>query len=186
MRNNVKTIILPLAAMSMIFLVARPGVTQQPQQTDAQQPGPVEDPIRQLNLTAEQREKIRTITEDKKLERVEINQRLREANRRLQEALDSDNPDEAVVEQRLREVAAAQAAQMRMRVLTEVRIRRVLSTEQQDRLRILRRQARRERQLENLNGNRRQLARPGALTNQRDGLEPLSPRQGGAQRRQRP
>jgi Spy/CpxP family protein refolding chaperone len=186
MRNNAKTIILPLAAMCVVFLIAPPGIPQEPQRPDAQQPGPGEDPIQQLNLTAEQREKIRVITEDRKLERVEINQRLREANRGLQETLDSDNPDEAVVEQRLRDVATAQAAQMRMRVLTEVRIRRVLSPGQQGLLRILRRQAKRERQLDKLNGNRRQLARPGTLTNRRNGLGPLSPRQGGAQRRQLP
>jgi len=186
MSNSVKTIILPLAAMSMLLLMAPSGFAQEPQRTDAQQSGPGEDPIRQLNLTAEQREKIRVITEDRKLERVEINQRLREANRGLQEALDSGNPDEAVVEQRLRDVAAAQAAQMRMRVLTEVRIRRVLSPEQQDLLRTLRRQARRERELDNLNGKQRRLARPATFTSRRNGLGPLSPRQSGAQRKQRP
>jgi Spy/CpxP family protein refolding chaperone len=111
------------------------------------------DPIRQLNLTPEQREEIRVIREANREERATINQRVRETNRALEEVLDTDNPDEAAVEQRVREAAAAQAAAMRMRIVSEVKIRRVLTQEQRALLRELRRQAheaRGERRLENL------------------------------------
>lgn len=96
------------------------------------------DLISPLNLTPEQREKIRAIREQTKDERAAIGQRLRETNRALHDALEVDHPDEALVEQRLHDLASAQAAQMRMRVMTEVRIRRVLTPEQQARLRNMR------------------------------------------------
>lgn len=96
------------------------------------------DLISPLNLTPEQREKIRAIREQTKDERAAIGQRLRETNRALQDALEVDHPDEALIEQRLHDLASAQAAQMRMRVMTEVRIRRVLTPEQQARLRNMR------------------------------------------------
>src|ERR1044072_5691243 len=67
---------------------------------------------------------------------------IRQLNLTPEAELDADKPDEAVVEQRMREVGAAQAAVMRMRILTEVRIRRVLTVEQLRVLRNLRQQAR--------------------------------------------
>jgi Spy/CpxP family protein refolding chaperone len=103
------------------------------------------DPIRQLNLTPEQREQIRAIREHNQNERAVTAQKLREANRALEQALNVENPDEAVVEQRLKDVADAQASQTRMRVLTEIRIRRVLTAEQRVLLRSLQEQARENR-----------------------------------------
>jgi Spy/CpxP family protein refolding chaperone len=131
MKHNGK--VLPLLAI-LVFLIAASSVAgqagQQQPATGAQQSGAPEDPIRQLNLTAEQREQIRSIREQNKAERLSISQRLGEANRALEASLDVENPDEAVVEERVREVAAAQASAMRMRILTEVKIRRVLTAEQ--------------------------------------------------------
>ena len=173
MKTDIKALILPVAAMSLLLIAVSVCLAQESQQPEAQQPPPL-DPIRQLNLTPEQRQKIRAITEERKEEKIAINQRLREANSALQAVLDSDNPDEALVEERLRDVAAAQAAQMRMRVLTEVRIRRVLTPEQQTLLRILRQQARLERQLEN--SNRRNRGTNRQFPNQRNGLAPVAPR----------
>jgi Spy/CpxP family protein refolding chaperone len=135
------------------------------------------DPIQQLNLTPEQREQIRSIRENNRADRAAINEQLREANRALEEALNSDHPDEALVEQRLRSVAAAQAASTRMRVLTEIRIRRVLTQEQRNILRSLQQQAResrRERMLANPEERqKRREERSRALQNQRNGLGPL-------------
>src|SRR5258705_20445 len=48
----------------------------------------------------------------------------------LEYVVNSESPDEALVEQRLRELEAAQAVAMRMRILTEIRIRGVLTSEQ--------------------------------------------------------
>lgn len=102
---------------------------------------PTPDPIEQLRLTPEQRERVRMILEENKTERQSINRRLREANVALDQALDAEPTDEAVIDQRLNEVATAQAAQMRMRIYTELKIRRELRPEQLAILRRLRLQA---------------------------------------------
>jgi Spy/CpxP family protein refolding chaperone len=100
------------------------------------------DQIEQLRLTPEQRQRIRLIFEENKLDRQQLNRRVREANVALDQALDMEPTDEAVIDQRLNELAAAQAAQMRMRIRTELRIRRELRPEQLVTLRRLRLQAR--------------------------------------------
>jgi Spy/CpxP family protein refolding chaperone len=91
---------------------------------------PVEDSINQLNLTPEQRQRIRGIFEENKTERQTTNRRLREANIALNQALDTEPIDENAINQRVNELAAAQAAQIRMRIQIELRIRRELSPEQ--------------------------------------------------------
>ena len=111
-------------------------------------------------------------------ERADIKSHLDEANRALEDALNSETPDEALVEQRLRELASAQAAAMRMRILTEIRIRRVLTPEQRKLLRSLQleaQQLRRERHLDNAvqRQERRDARRQGV--NQRNGLAPILP-----------
>ena len=138
-------------------------------------PAPVEDPIEQLRLTPDQRQRIRMIFEDNKGERQMINRRVREANVALDQALDAEPTDEALIEQRINEFAAAQAAQMRMRVQTELRIRRELRPEQLATLRRLRLQVR------DLMGGQRPLnQRPapnqGLRPNQRNGIAPGLPR----------
>ncbi|HEY3579894.1 MAG TPA: hypothetical protein VGK82_05100, partial [Pyrinomonadaceae bacterium] len=75
-------------------------------------------------------------------ERQAANQRVRQANIALDQALDTDPPDENLIEQRINDLAAAQAAQLRMRIHTEIRIRRVLRPEQITTLRRLRLQIR--------------------------------------------
>ena len=191
--RNMKRTILSLLALASV-LVAAPSyarcLDQQQQQPDMQQGGPVGDPVRELNLSPDQRERIRAIREQVKEQRAVINQRHRETNRALEETLDSDNPSEAVLEQRLRDVAEAQADSMRMRVLTEIRIRQVLTSEQLITLRTLRQNARglrRERQLENRVGRRREaLERQRGSPNQRNGLGPLWPRRGNSPGKPRP
>jgi Spy/CpxP family protein refolding chaperone len=188
MKHDAQMLILVPA---LLLLLGTPVVNAQQQQTqlpESQQQAPV-DPILQLNLSPEQREKIRTIREQTRPERAAINQRLRETNQALEAALDADNPDEAVVEQRINDVAAAQAASMRMRIVTEVKIRRVLTLEQLGILRELRKQARgarRNRMPENSSGQRRQdIEGSRGLRNQRNGVAPLFPRRA-LQRQQRP
>jgi Spy/CpxP family protein refolding chaperone len=139
MKHRVLTILALLAFLSTIPHAAGQ-TTQQPSATPEPQQGGG-DLIRQLNLTPEQREQVRSIRQANKEERAGANQRVREANQALNKELDSDQPDEAVVEQRMRDLQAAQAEAMRMRILTEVRIRRVLTSEQLGILRVLRQQA---------------------------------------------
>jgi Spy/CpxP family protein refolding chaperone len=99
---------------------------------NAQEPGvpPVEDSINQLRLTPEQRQRIRTIFEENKTERQTTNRRLREANLALNQALDAEQADESVIDQRVNDLAAAQAAQIRMRIQIELKIRRELTPDQ--------------------------------------------------------
>jgi Spy/CpxP family protein refolding chaperone len=153
MKRNLQIL---LSLVVVVFLATSSSVYGQTTEATPALPSPhqnpfVADPIRQLNLTPEQREQIRTIREQNRDERSAINARLRQTNRALEDALDSDNPDQVMVEQRMREVSAAQADAMRMRILTEVKIRQVLTPEQRTILRTLRHRAhdvRRERRIQ--------------------------------------
>ena len=106
--------------------------------------------FRALNLSPEQRAQIRTIREQTENERRVLGPRFRRAQRALEEAIYSDNADENLIQERIREVAAAQEALIRMRALAELKVRRVLTAEQLNTLRDLRRQA----ALQNLNRRR--------------------------------
>lgn len=190
MKHN-EQLLTSLAAL--VFFIAAPSICgqtvqkQEPELPPSQQRRLAGDPVRQLNLTPEQRQQIRTIREQNQTERAAINERVRETNRALEAVLDSDSPDEGVIEQRMLEAAAAQAAAMRMRILTEVRIRRVLTSEQRNLLRTLRQQAkqfRRERPLNNPERLRRRDEQR-SLQNPRNSMGPLFPRRD-AQRRARP
>jgi Spy/CpxP family protein refolding chaperone len=116
------------------------------------------DLVRQLNLTPEQMERIRTIREENRETRRETGMRVRQARQALDRAIYLENADEAVVEVRVRELVEAQAAVMRLQALTELRIRRVLSPEQLTTLRTLRmeqaRTAERNRRLRDERGRR--------------------------------
>lgn len=126
-----------LIAVALFLIVASPGFATQ----DPAQDFPA-DPIEQLRLTPEQRQRIRFILEQNKPERQSTNRRVREANVALDQALDADPVNESVIEQRVNELAAAQAAQLRMRIETEIKIRRELRPEQIAVLRRLRLQIR--------------------------------------------
>lgn len=178
--------ILTLLAALLFFAAGASAQSGQPGQPAAQQttsdsqPGGGGDPIRQLNLTPEQREQIRSIREQNKEERATINQRLRETNEALDDALNAEEPAEGVIEQRVRDLAAAQAAAMRLRVLTEIRIRRVLTLEQRRILRSLQQEAirsRQERRMDNAaERQRRRQEQNRSLQNPRNTLGPLNPR----------
>ena len=110
--------------------------------------------VRRLQLTPEQIARIRMIREGNREERRQTMERLRSAQRALDEAIYADNPSEAVIEERSRELAEAQVAAARLRALTELGIRRVLTPEQLDTLRSLRQrqsQMRLERELNERN-----------------------------------
>ena len=107
-----------------------------------QEPEPATDPIEQLRLSPDQRQSIRRILADGRDERQMTNRRLREANVALDQALDTQPVDENLVEQKINELSAAQAAQLRMRIHTEMKIRRILRPEQLATLQRLRLQLR--------------------------------------------
>ncbi len=93
--------------------------------------------LRILNLTPEQLVEIRRLSAQSVDERRQLQQRWQAARRALDDAIYS-NADEATIELRVREAAQAQAAIVRMRALTEYRIRRVLTPQQLETLRALR------------------------------------------------
>lgn len=130
-----------------------------PQQESAVTP----DPIEQLRLTPDQRQAIRQIVAENKDERQLTNRRVREANVALDQALDAEPTDENLIDQRINDLAAAQAAQLRLRIHTEMRIRRILRPEQIATLRRLRLQL-------------RDVMNPQRLTNPRLPNETLRPR----------
>lgn len=135
-------------------------------------PPAVEDPIEQLRLTPDQRQRIRLIFEENKVERQMTNRRLREANVAMDLALDAQQLDETAIEQRINELAAAQAAQLRMRIQTEIRIRRELRPEQLATLKRLRLQVR-----DFMGAQRSQRpANQGLRQNQRNSVAPSVPR----------
>ena len=121
---------------AFVFLALPANAPAQQPLPENQQPGPSADPIRDLNLSPEQRERIRAIREEQRDERAAVNQRLRETNRALEEVLDSENPSEAEIERHLRAIAEAQAASLRMRVGTEMKVRKVLTADQLATLRV--------------------------------------------------
>ena len=100
------------------------------------------DPIEQLRLSPDQRQAIRRIVAESRDERQMTNRRVREANLALDQALDIQPPDENLIEQRINDLATAQAAQLRMRIHTEMKIRRILRPEQLATLQRLRLQLR--------------------------------------------
>ncbi|MDQ1592300.1 MAG: periplasmic protein CpxP/Spy [Pyrinomonadaceae bacterium] len=102
--------------------------------------------LRVLNLTPEQRAQIGAIRRETEPQGRLLGARLRQARRALDEAIYAPTPDENVIEERVRELGAAQSAVVRLRSLTELRIRRVLSPEQLDAFRRLQRQTRTRRQ----------------------------------------
>jgi Spy/CpxP family protein refolding chaperone len=100
----------------------------------------------QLKLTPEQVGRIATIREQTKEERRVINQRLRQAQRALEDAIYSDNANETLIEERARELSAAQAEALHLRTRTELNVRRVLTQEQLMSLRTIRERARARQQ----------------------------------------
>jgi|SRR5215204_3636961 len=139
MKSSVRLIL----ALIAVLLGATVTIRSQSPQDSPQNPPAVQPPdvSEQLRLTPDQVRRIREIQRDTKDERQTIGIRMRQSNRALQDALDADVLDENLVEQRLQDFAAAQTAQLRLRIQTELKIRRLLNSAQLARWRDLRLQA---------------------------------------------
>ena len=114
----------------------------------ARQQGRAVNLMQRLGLTQEQREQLRQIRTQSEAEARELTRRMRLARRALDEAIYADSIDDALIEQRSRELASAQTALMRLRAATELKVRRVLTAEQLRLFRNLRRQAQRRQMLQ--------------------------------------
>jgi len=114
-----------------------------------------------LNLTREQRQRLREIRQQSEPELRDLARRVRLARRALDEAVYADAADEALVEQRSRELAVLQNLLTHTRAVTEMKVRRVLTDEQLRLFRNLRRQAQRRQMLQRrMNRALRQSATP--------------------------
>jgi Spy/CpxP family protein refolding chaperone len=173
MRNKSK---LPSCGLSLAILLllicagttTRAQETQKPldqRQTQSQTPANQIPDFGPLNLTPDQIQKIRTINAELKDQRQAAVQRLRQAQRALSEAVESPTPNEALIDQRSKEVAEAQAGTIRIRSLTEARILQVLTPEQRIRLREMRQRNQALRR-----GGNQQFPRNGA-NRRRDGVQ---------------
>jgi Spy/CpxP family protein refolding chaperone len=87
--------------------------------------------------------------------------RLNAARRALDEAIYADEVSEALVEERARELSQAQAALVRLRAQTELRVRRVLTAEQLQAFRDLRQGARLRQRAQRRQALRDQRRQPG-------------------------
>lgn len=176
--------LLILAAAGMLLVAGESlrAQTPQPQQTSTdavpqqqQQVNNVEQMLGPLNLTSGQAQQIRRIYADLREERQAAGFRLRTAQRALTEAIQAPTPDEALIEQRSKEVAEAQSNTIRLRSLTEARILQVLTQDQRVRLRQLRAQAQMQRRNQQ---NPRILGRGrNALQQNQNRTAPMTPRQ---------
>ena len=104
--------------------------------------------MQRLNLSREQRLRLREIRRQSEPELRELQRRLRRARLALDEAIYADTTDDALVEQRSRELSAAQSALTLLRSANELKIRRVLTAEQLRLFRTLRREAQRRQMLQ--------------------------------------
>ncbi len=111
--------------------------------------------MRELNLTQEQVQQIRRINVERKPLMQQAQMKLRQANRALDAAIYADDANEDIIRERMKEAAAAQADLMRVKTLTEVMIRKVLTPEQLGKFRELR-----ERLMQRQNENKDQPVRP--------------------------
>jgi Spy/CpxP family protein refolding chaperone len=132
----------------------------------------------QLKLTPEQVGRIAAIREQTKEERRVVNQRVREAQRALEDSIYSDNANESLIEERARELSAAQTEALRLRSRMEWNVRRVLTPDQLTALRTIRERARarqQERRLLNPGREQQQLQRPlrAPVERRRDALNNL-------------
>jgi Spy/CpxP family protein refolding chaperone len=94
----------------------------------------------ELGLSPEQRQQIRQINQERKTVVRDAQQRLRDANRNLDQAIYGDNVNESEIQARLKAVQTAQAELIKLRFTNELAIRKILTAEQIVRFRTLREQ----------------------------------------------
>jgi Spy/CpxP family protein refolding chaperone len=129
---------------------------------------------RELNLTPEQLAQIREIRRQADRDIRATARRLNEARRALDEAIYAESSDERLIERRAQELASAQAEMTRLRAMTELKVRRVLTDEQLKTFRELRRAAQTRQGLRRQRRDARQERRR-QRRNTRDALDNSTP-----------
>ncbi len=86
--------------------------------------------LSELDLSPNQIQQIRRINADKRPLVREAQQKWREANRRLDQAIYADNADETEIQARLKDAQIAQAELIKIRSTTEFAVRQILTPDQ--------------------------------------------------------
>lgn len=86
--------------------------------------------LAELDLSQNQIQQIRRINADKRPLVREAQQKWREANRRLDQAIYADNADETEIKARLKDAQIAQAELIKIRSTTEFAVRQILTPDQ--------------------------------------------------------
>jgi periplasmic protein CpxP/Spy len=126
-----RTIWSVVVAMMLAAAIAIPVVAQPPQGGPGRGPGaagplPI---LRGLNLTDTQREQIRALT-DAQRSGQNPRRNLMDLERRLQQAIFADTPDQQKIDDLKNSIAAATAAELTARIDLQSRIAQVLTPEQ--------------------------------------------------------
>src|ERR1044071_2052147 len=154
LKNFFTTSRLAFFGLLLLFPLCATAGAQQQEEPEAQQQASPQNPARalnlmqRLNLTQEQRRQLREIRRQREPEQRDLARRLRLARRALDEAIYADAADEALVEQRARELAVLQSLLAHHRAVTELKVRRVLTPEQLRLFRDLRQEAQRRQMLQ--------------------------------------
>lgn len=96
--------------------------------------------LAELNLSQEQIGEIRRINRENRLSRQAAQQRLRQANQNLDQAIYTDTVDEANIQLLTKELQSAQTEVIKFRTASELSVRKILTAQQLAKFRELRRQ----------------------------------------------
>lgn len=140
--------VLTLFLFAMMFAV--PTLAQDEPLPEPQRPAANQQPqvnmLRQLGLNREQIQRLQQINRTRKPLMDAAQEKLRNANRLLDEAIYADEVSDVDVQAKLKEVQLAQAEVFRVRFTSELQIRRMLTPEQLVRFRNMRQRFERARQ----------------------------------------
>ncbi len=114
----------------------------------------------QLGLTQDQIRQVRQVNQEKKPQMRAAQELLREANRNLDQAVYADVVNDAEIQTRLKEVQAAHAEVIKIRSVTELAVRKVLTPDQLAKFREVRQQFMENKELRQDNVKTRSLNAP--------------------------
>ncbi len=89
--------------------------------------------MREIGITQDQQMRIREVLRSHEASRIESNRRLREARRALDQAVMSSQFDEALIQHRAEDLAAAQVNQTKIQSKIRTEVRKVLTADQVNR-----------------------------------------------------
>ena len=137
--------VLLFAVLFVMPILAQDELVSEPQRTVANQQ-PQVNMLRQLGLSREQIQRLQQINRTRKPLMDVAQEKLRNANRSLDEAIYADEVSDTDVQAKLKDVQLAQAEVYKVRFTSELAIRRILTPEQLVRFRNMRERFERARQ----------------------------------------